>query len=114
MEENKIFMPPPPKELKQMPTPPNELKKSQFNENQVESVEKQQVQVNENDKSQNSTSIKEDEILEEDLKQDIVFPKKEVIVQKHSSSKNWKSLLYWGGFILSLGAISVLIYLLVK
>lgn len=92
MEDNKIFMPPPPKELKNMPPLPPK------NEASTNSVENEK---------------KTEEVVAEVQKEEVVS-KVETEEKKVGTSGGLKTFLYWAGFVLSIGAMGVLIYLLVK
>lgn len=106
MEENKINMPPPPKELRNMPPPPPKQKEVVEEKSattpMVENVPKP---------AGGETSVSQQEVKTEGSKPN---EKKKVEKVKHKPVGGIRTVLYWLGFVLSLGAVGVLIYLLVK
>lgn len=121
MEENKINMPPPPKELRNMPPPPPKFgagngmpvpppqppKQEASNEENVAAVP-----VVENvSKTMENTAVSQVEVKTEYAKPE---EKKKTEKVKHKPVGGIRTFLYWLGFVLSLGAVGVLIYLLVK
>ncbi len=107
MEEKKVVMPPPPKELKNMPPPPPSIKNG--NNEKKEPVDSANSETTEKVGMSVSEMKNEDKSVETEN----IATKKEGKV-KHRSSGGVKTFLYWLGFIVSLGALGVLIYLLVK
>lgn len=105
MEENKINMPPPPKELRNMPPPPPKQKEV------VEEKSATTPMVENVPKPVGETSVSQQEVKTEGSK-----PKEKEKVEKvkHKPVGGIRTVLYWLGFVLSLGAVGVLIYLLVK
>ncbi|MGN1201204.1 MAG: hypothetical protein ACI4R8_02950 [Candidatus Caccovivens sp.] len=101
MEENKPFMPPPPKELKSMPPPPPP--KTDFKPIEQADIQKEE-------QAKEVDSVRELQKTVADANQADV----EKNNKKHQSSGGIKTALYWLGFILSLVAVGVLIFLLIK
>jgi len=93
MEDNKIKMPPPPKELKNMPAPPPKMPKKEDFEKKVDETIAEPV-------------------IEENVQQTEVELQEETSIKKESGS--WKKIAYWAGFAASLVAMGILIYLLIK
>lgn len=93
MEENKINMPPPPKELKNMPAPPppriQAEEKMENGEIQERHVEGEGAQEKQNEAKVEGDTVKE-------------------------GARGWKKFVYWAGFCLSIVAMGLLIFLLVK
>lgn len=114
MEEKKIVMPPPPKELKNMPPPPPPVK----NENSV--AEKSVENANFETIEMPGKSVSDVQSATETVEPEKVKTKKKkekpekVEKVKHKASGGMKTFLYWLGFIVSLGTLGILIYLLVK
>lgn len=116
MEEKKIVMPPPPKELKNMPPPPPPPPAKNENnvaEKPVENANFETVEIP-------GKSVSDVQKVTENVEQEKVETKKKkekpekAEKVKHKASGGMKTFLYWLGFIVSLGTLGILIYLLVK
>ena len=121
MEENRINMPPPPKELANMPPPPPKFgagngmpvppqqppKREDINEENVATT----TVVENVSKPVENTAVSQVGAKTEDVKPE---EKKKTEKVKHKPVGGIRTFLYWLGFVLSLGAVGVLIYLLVK
>lgn len=98
MEEKKIVMPPPPKELRNMPPPPPQKK-----EEEIKATEPQQ---------QSEEKVEKQEVVKEDPKLEVKTVQS--APKEKKSAGGMKTAFYWIGFVLSVSAIGVLIFLLVK
>ena len=101
MEENKGFMPPPPpKELRNMPPPPPPRSDQQEEEVKNKPVEFPKEEIVQHENAQVQIENKSKEKVEKEKKQ--------------KSSGGMKTVLYWVGFDVSLAAIGVFVFMLVK
>ncbi len=109
MEDKKVVIPPPPKELRNMPPPPpafrnekgDDPKNAKTNDVNNKSVENQgQTVVSKTEQPQNLT---------ENVKPDTKVEK-----VKNKPSGGLKTAFYWIGFVVSLAALGILIFMLVK
>lgn len=116
MEENKINMPPPPKELRNMPPPPPPRPQNESGTASVE-VKSQADEVPENNKElpeNNAENTQQIDVKAEKQQTENNKAEKKVKKEKTKSAGGMKTALYWIGFALSLAAVGVLIYLLIK
>lgn len=124
MEENKINMPPPPKELRNMPPPPPKF--GTGNGTQVQPAPPQKTESVKEEKNVSATVaentpntqkqaenvvISQVDVKSEDVN---VEEKKKPEKVKHKPVGGIRTFLYWLGFAVSLVAVGVAIYLLVK
>lgn len=132
MEGNKIFIPPPPKELKKMPPLPPNLRKVEEESVDVEKDDSTQLvlKTNQDDKVDNTTQTSDidkgkpevfatpssnevfaDSVVEKDDSASNVLEKGKV--ETKTKNQKLKTAFYWVGFICSLTLVGVLIFLLV-
>ena len=115
MEENKVNIPTPPKELRNMPPPPppkqagtpkqETAQTSQPNQNVQPAQNAQQAQ------TAQTQTVQQEEMVEKNGKKSKQKPGE--IMAQDKAKADFRSILYWIGIFVSLAAIVVLIYFLV-
>lgn len=103
MEENKSFIPPPPKDLKNVPPPPPPKTNTQT---VVSEVSKPTAPVQKTTTKEDLDEKEQDRKLEEEAKQQRKI--------KDSSKGKLALVFYWIGFVACLAGIGIIIFLLVK
>lgn len=121
--ENKVFMPPPPKNLRNMPPPPpRQNKQEQTNQAEVEQdnlvseAKVEQSQSNEivqAHKTEEKIAEKGASKAEKEVGTEIENQSTNETAQEVEKSSGGRKFLYWGGFVLCLVAMVVAIYMLV-
>lgn len=127
MEENKVNIPTPPKELRNMPPPPppkqagtpkqqETAQTSQPNQNVQPAQNAQQAQATA--KAAQSTQTAQAAQTQTVQQEELVANKKSKqkpgeIMAQDKAKADFRSILYWIGIFVSLAAIAVLIYFLV-
>lgn len=124
MEENKINMPQPPKELRKMPPPPpprqnvNDI--SNPNEQNGESLsvssnsQEKPVSNNNENRVESVVSNAQNVAVKDGTKTEEKNVTKEVKNVEKKQSGGIKTVLYWLGFVVALAGMAFLIYMLVK
>lgn len=122
MEENKVNIPTPPKELRNMPPPPPKqagtpkqqetAQTSQPNQNVQPAQNAQQAQATAKAAQAAQTqTVQQEEMVEKNGKKSKQKPGE--IMAQDKAKADFRSILYWIGIFVSLAAIVVLIYFLV-
>lgn len=122
MEENKVNIPTPPKELRNMPPPPppkqagtpkqETAQTSQPNQNVQLAQNAQQAQATAKAAQAAQTqTVQQEEMVEKNGKKSKQKPGE--IMAQDKAKADFRSILYWIGIFVSLAAIAVLIYFLV-
>lgn len=122
MEENKVNIPTPPKELRNMPPPPpKQAGTPKQQETAQTSQPNQNVQLAQNAQQAQATAkaaqaaqtqtVQQEEMVEKNGKKSKQKPGE--IMAQDKAKADFRSILYWIGIFVSLAAIAVLIYFLV-
>ncbi len=126
MEENKVNIPTPPKELRNMPPPPpKQAGTPKQQETAQTSQPNQNVQLAQNAQQAQATAKAAQSTQTAQAAQTQTVQQEELVANKKSKQKpgeimaqdkakaDFRSILYWIGIFVSLAAIAVLIYFLV-
>ena len=127
MEDKKMFMPPPPKALKR--SPKVEQLESLDDDFFTEDAGQEEVVMTQKEKINTEKRVKEktfdidveNEVQTQagikDSKKDeksTVVSKKSVVKEKRKSNVNWNVIFNWAGLVVSVGAIAVFLFLLMR